>query len=269
MKYKWVVGDYSQAENRIVAWAGPVPKMKAWFNEGTDVHIEVARAIARVVQENRVSLPGKLFSRKPWQQLAKSDEPERQYGKTTGHSNNYGLGVETFALFLKMPVRYAKLIQAIYHTQFPQIKQGYQKWIEEQLGKSRTIVTAMGRPKVFYGLYGADMFRAGYAYYPQSTVGDMITDTIVKVSECFEEVKFVEGRVWTPGAIRACGLNFKYNGHDAVGVIVPDSEETINFAASTLIKAANIPLAIRGETLTIPMDVKVGPSLGDLVKWSS
>lgn len=260
----FVFGDLSQAESRIVAWRGPVPRLKKIFKDKKDVHLEVAKTIAKVVQDNKVKLPGNLFMKKAWNELTKEDKNERQLGKTTGHANNYGLGKDTFALRTGLPVQFAALIQAIYHSQFPEIRGGYQAWIRQQIDSSRCVTTALGRPKIFYDLVNDQMYRAAYAYYPQSTVGDIITDAIVNVSEHFSSVGFDEGIVWTPSRLRSCGLNFKINAHDALGVVVPDDKESVDYAVKTMRQYSEVKLNILGDDLVIPMDFKVGYSWGDL-----
>lgn len=262
------MGDYSQAESRVVAWRGPVPRMRDIFKRGSDIHLEVAKTIARVVQENKIILPNKLFMKTPWDKLTAANKDERQIGKTTGHANNYGLGSEKFAMFTGLPEKYAKIIQTIYHSQFPEIRGGYQQWIENELRRTRTLVTALGRPKVFYDIFSNEMLRMAYAYYPQSTVGDLLTQTIVKTCECFEEVAFDDAVIWTPARIRQAGLDVRLNVHDAVYVSVPNDPESIAFAVNTIKKVGEIPLVIGDDTLVIPMDFKVGVNMGELRSYT-
>lgn len=264
MKKVFVFADYSQAESRIVAWRGPVPKLKLWFQQKKDVHIEVAKIIAKVIQENKIKLPNNLFTKKKWYELDKSDKDERQVGKTTGHANNYGLGKDTFAFRLGLPVEHAAVIQAIYHTQLPEIKGGYQAWIRRQIDTKHCLTLPQGWTKFFYDIPGDPLYRAAYAFYPQSTVGLLLTACICGVCEIFEKVKFDGGIVWTPQRLRQCGLDFRLNAHDAIGVVVPDDKECIDFAIKTIRENGEKPLLIGDDELTIPMDFKIGSSWGEL-----
>lgn len=266
----WIFGDYKQAESMIVAWRGPVPRLKEWFKTGKDVHVEVAKMMAKVVQEHKILLPNKLFAKVPWPDITKENSPdERQMAKTTGHANNYDLGKNTFALFTGLPVKYAEAIQLIYHAGLPEIKRGYQEWIRQEIRKSRTLTLPppFTWSKTFYGIHNDDLLRAAYAFYPQSTVGCLLTQTIVRVSECFSKVNFDGGIVWTPERIRSCGLDGRINAHDAIGVSVPDDKESISFAVKTIAEASKETLQIAGDELTIPMDFQVGRSWGELKEW--
>src|SRR4030095_3941040 len=102
----WMISDGSQAEARVVAWTGPVPMLKKWFETGEDVHTNVARLLALAVQDNKIDLPGGMFRNKHWREYGADDE-ERQIAKTTVHANNYGMGPEQFSFVTKIPERYA------------------------------------------------------------------------------------------------------------------------------------------------------------------
>jgi len=265
----WLFADYKQAESRVVAWRGPVPRLKQWFKDGVDIHTEIAKSIAKIVQENKLILPNKLFQKKPWHELTNKDKDERQIGKTTGHAGNYGIQKNTLGLFLNMPPKYAELILAIYHTQFPEIKRGYQFWIEECIRNNRTIITAMGRPKIFYDIIGDELMRAAYAYYGQSTIGDLLTNLINKISEHFQEIKFNDANIWTPTKIRQCGFDTRLNAHDAVGISIPDSTDLIAYTVKVIKKESAYAMNIGGDELIIPMDFKIGRNWGELKDYES
>src|SRR5258708_546114 len=57
MKKTWLFPDYSQAEVRVAAWAGPIPLMKQWFKSDEDIHINVARLIGETVEKHKVHIP--------------------------------------------------------------------------------------------------------------------------------------------------------------------------------------------------------------------
>lgn len=264
MRKVFIFGDYKQAESRVVAWRGPVPRLKTFFRSDVDIHTEVAKVIAKVIQENKLPMPNKLFYKKPWNELTSKDKDERQIGKTGGHAGNYGIQKYTFAQFIGIPVKYAEIILAAYHTQFPEVKLGYQKYIHDCLVRDKTIVTALGRPRTFYDVFGDQMLRQAYAYYGQSTVGDLLTRLIRRIGEHFEEIKFTDGVVWTPDRIRSCGFDTRINAHDAVGVSVPDSSDLVSYVVKVIKEEAEFTLNIDGDDLVIPMDFKIGPSWGEL-----
>lgn len=259
-QYIWLSADGSQAEARVVAWAGPVPSLRSWFSNREDVHLNVARQIARIVQENKLVLPRRLFMSKPWNEYTKEDKSERQVAKTTVHANNYGLGKIHYSTLTGLPVKFAQILQEIYFSLFPEIKTGYQAWIDSLIRESRTIVTPFGRRRVFYDVIGPELSRAAYAFYPQSTVGDWLTNMITRLCECFSE----PSGLLTPQRIRLCGLGVQLNVHDQVLIAVPNQEEDILYAARQAKSIGEEPINIRGSDMVIPVDIKTGPNWGEL-----
>jgi DNA polymerase I-like protein with 3'-5' exonuclease and polymerase domains len=263
-KYVWVCADYSQAEARVVAWRGPVTSLKTWFLAGEDIHLNVAKMIGRIVQEHKIKMPRDLWRRKPWQELSKADE-ERQVSKNTVHGNNYGLGVNKFAYMTGLPVRFAATLQTIYHSLLPDIRGGYHKWIENEINTSGGFTTPMGRRRDFYDIRGPDLYRAAYAGYAQSTVGDLLVNTLCDICEVFHAPARLGP--WTPERIRSQGLDVRLQLHDNVNVVVPNDAESIAFAVQTIKTAGEKPLVINGDSFVIPMDFKVGPNLSDLKEY--
>lgn len=259
--YVWIVADYKQAEAMIVAWAGPVPRLVEWFRNGEDIHLNVAKLIAKTVQEQKLKLPTTLFVGKPWQELT-ADDMERYIAKRTVHANNYGMGSSRFALITKLPEKIAQLIQIIYFRLFPEIKTGYQTWIESQIKSGRTLRTPMGRVKVFYDAPGPELYRSAYSGYAQMTVGDMKTQWLCDVCEAFSTVGELE--YVTPHTIRACGLDVGLEMHDSLAVRVPNDDIVIEHAGRLLLRRGDIPLTIKDQVLHIPVDLKIGPNLKDL-----
>jgi DNA polymerase I-like protein with 3'-5' exonuclease and polymerase domains len=258
MPKTWVFADYSQAEPRVVAWAGPVPKLQEWFRSGEDVHTNVTRMLARAVQERQLHLPGELFWRKPWSEYTKSD-PERQVGKNTVNANNYGMGKRRFSVVTGLPERYADIVQGIYFALFPEIRTGYHKFIDRQLPR---ITIPQGWPIHFMTPIDDDLKRKAYSLYAQSTVGLMITDTLCDVSETFGVD--MTARV-TPEAIASWGYNVDLQIHDAIAVACDEVE--VPAVVKTIRSYGERPITVRGEPLTIPMDFKVGPNWKDLENY--
>lgn len=259
MKKIWVCADYSQAEVRVVAWAGPVPALKTWFSTGEDVHLNVAKMIGKVAQTAKLNLPGGLFTNKSYNDFT-AEDPERQIAKNTVHGNNYDLGKYKFALITGLPVKHAALVQEVYHGLFPEIRKSYHANIISTVKRTRTLTNPWGARRVFYGDLTDETFRAAYAWYPQSTVGLLLVNTLCEVCEVFDK-EIPENVVVTPEVIRSMGLDVRMQVHDSINVIVPDSEDAINFTCKTIKEKGEIPLTIRGDNLVIPMDFQIGPNL--------
>lgn len=285
----WLFADYNQAESRVVAWKGPVPKLRQWYAEGVDVHALVCRSIAKVIQENHIKMPmdlnsGKaLFCWKPWAEYGKGDE-EREQSKRIVHGSNYDMGFDKLALILGVSEEVAKILGTIYHTLFPEVKSKYQAWIRHCLRTTRTLW--MPEPvrfrKVFWDkIDDPKTERAAYATYPQSTVGAMLNRTIRICATIFREdhdEKFKDqwcawygAENWDrwrqrrdrglrdPQTILWSGMDIRLNVHDAGGISIPNDPDLIRWAASTWKQVAETPIHVNeGETMVIPVEFKTG-----------
>jgi hypothetical protein len=219
--------------------------------------------IAKVTQENRISLPNRLFATKHWSEYAKED-PERDVSKQTVHANNYGMGKRKFGLITGLPERYAQMVQEIYFGLFPEIRTGYQAWIDSCLRRNRTITLPQGWPIKFYDIFSPDLQRSAYSLFAQSTVGLLITKTLVDVSAHFSKAQGrMESARRTPTAIRGDGFDTRLQIHDALGISCPNDDLSINYVCSALKHYGEQTISVRGEPLVIPMDFKVGPNWGD------
>jgi hypothetical protein len=257
----FIFGDYSQAEARVVAYAGPVQQLKEWFKQGVDVHLETAREIGKTVHEKKIQLPKNLFLRKRPEDYAKDDE-ERDLSKQTVYGNNYGQGAEKFSIVTGLPEVYAKVLQGIYHTRFPEIKGGYQRWIREQVDNTKTLRTPFGGRIVFYDIINEDLYREAYAWFPQNIVGYLTSRWYSLNTRIFKDYK--EVKVWTPTNLRSCGLDQRLQVHDSVGVVVDDDPSVISYAVKLMRENATQPCVLHGDNLIIPVDFKIGYNWGDL-----
>jgi hypothetical protein len=289
----WLFADYNQAESRLVAWKGPVPLLKKWYQEGVDVHAHVCRLIARVIQENKIRTPLNvstglaLFMDRPWQEYSKGTE-EREISKRVVHAYNYGMGADKMALITGVTIEFATILLKIYGTLFPEIKNNYHKWVEQSLKKSRTIW--MPEPvrfrKVFWDdVSKEDVIRSAYSCYPQCTIGSMLKRTISITTNIFLEDdnevlkdrwcswygtdnwrawrRLRDTRERTPQAILWSGFDVRLNVHDAGGISVPDDSSLIEWVAKTWKTIAETPIRISDkESVVIPVDFKLGTTWG-------
>ena len=278
----WLFADYNQAESRVVAWRGPVPRLKQWYTEGVDVHSYVCRLIARVIQENHIATPNNLFHGKLWDQYGKGDE-ERELAKRTVHAYNYGMGVAKFALITGLSEQFAAILLRIYSTLFPEIKSNYHAWVESCIRKNHTIW--MPEPvrfrKIFYDVIDDELMRSAYSCYPQCTVGAMLTRTIGHCARIFREdyanefkdqwcawygsvhwndwCRLRDADVRSPKAILWGGMDIRLNVHDAGGISIPNDPDLIRWAATLWKMVAETSIQIsNNETLVIPVDFKIG-----------
>ncbi len=291
MKRVWLFGDMNQAESRVVARRGPVPKLDQWYREGKDVHLHVTQLIAKVIQESRIKMPTDVFTNKPWQDMV--DKPSageaREQSKRIVHGYNYQIGKKKMSLILRIEESMAQLLMEIYGKLFPEIASGYQAWIRDELKRTRAIVTPhpVRFRKVFWDIINEDTLRQAYASYPQIIVASTLNNTLYKCANIFREdhnedfkeqwiawyghenwdrwLRLRDGKSKSPEAILWSGMDIRLNVHDAGGISVPDDSDVLMWAARTWRRYGEVPIEITPEDpLTIPIDFKVGPTWGDL-----
>lgn len=103
----------------------------------------------------------------------------RQAGKKSNHGLNYDETYKTFALQNDMQEREAKEMINLYHGGYP----GVRHWhgaTKEQLRHDRTLINCFGRKYKFLDRWGDDLFKAAYAFIPQSTVADLLNNGLIK-----------------------------------------------------------------------------------------
>jgi uracil-DNA glycosylase family 4 len=168
----------------------------------------------------------------------------------TGNSN-YGMSPPTFAKRYNkdaadnnMPlisIQESAKFLASFHESVPELRAGYHAGIETQLKMDKTLWNPFGRRMVFHDRIGPDLFRAGYAWYAQSTVADVTN--IILDSICEE-------------------LDVLLQVHDSV--LVQCAPNEVNQVIK-IMKLANPTFTVGGEPLKIPMEFKQSSiSWGDL-----
>lgn len=108
----------------------------------------------------------------------------------TGNSNhaiNYDVGYKRFALTNEMTEAEAKYVLEKVHKGYPQIRDGYQKTIQNMLKRDRMVVNLFGRRRLFLGPIIPShpnvpksaceaTFRDAYAHFAQSSCADKINE---------------------------------------------------------------------------------------------
>src|SRR5258708_5409865 len=279
MKKTWLFPDYSQAEVRVAAWAGPIPLMKQWFKSDEDIHINVARLIGETVEKHKVHIPPLSvglpppWGRKHWSLLNAEDpldhDIERDLSKRTVHANTNGMHRQRFSRITKVPLMYAGIIQDMYHGLFPEIRGSYHTWIvDSAVANHGTLENPWHWRRTFYkvnpltGQYDEDEKRVMYAWYPQSTIGMMTIRFWRRICEVFRDDKQI--KIYTPEAIRDMGIDAQLQVHDAIGASVPDEDSVVADIARAMKREGEVELIIKGDPLIVPIDFKRGYSWGDL-----
>lgn len=220
--------DLSQAEARVVAYLADETRLIKVFEEGGDIHRRNA---------------SNVFSKKE----SEVSSEERELAKRVVHASNYGMGPRTFAATAGIAESRAKQLLNIYFATYPRIKVWHMQ-IRSQLQRgNRVLTTPMGRKRVFFNRFDDSLFKEALAYIPQSTVADILN-----------------------AGFRDCvysGMDVRLQIHDAIVVNVVNNPEIIRLTIRSMKEKLERPIQIKGKTLIIPADFKVGVNWGEMQKW--
>lgn len=272
--------DKAKAEWVVVAYLSGDPNMIRVIEEGLDPHIYTAHLMTGLPEEliaeeneliGHLTDPdeiGRIRNQLQHGSSANSlayDSAEflprtmsvRQCGKKSNHGLNYDEGYKTFALSNEMLESDAKKVVQLYkYKAYPGIPI-WHKNTQQKLMDDRTLVNYFGRQYKFLGAWNEDLFKAAYAFIPQSTVADLvnlgITNTYYDTRADLRELELL-GQV-----------------HDSIlgqFYIAPDNPSTIIVTMARAMKQVgdymDLPMEYGGREFRIDNDLKVGPSWGKL-----
>src|ERR1035437_8634104 len=242
--------DYSQAEARVVAaLANDAYLLELFADPLRDVHKETAAAIYGIKVENVT--------------------PEQRYtAKRVRHAVNYGMDAFRFVQVvnsdaeetgIRIDLATARRTIDGFFMLHPNHKTVYWKNIENELRATRTLTTAFGRKRTFYGRWDDKLLRDAYSYPPQSSVGDLCCKALVRV---YHEIQLAQP---------AWGVELLANVHDSL--LVQCWRSNVREVAEAMGDCMNIPMTVNGHIVNIPTDCKVGESnwkdLVDIDKWET
>ena len=181
----------------------------------------------------------------------------RFMGKKTRHAGNYGMKAPKMAIELakegfSLGVKYCETLLERFHAYEPEIRNSFQRSVEDSIRKLRTLRTPVGRERYFFGLRpdadNSKIFKEAFSYIPQSTVGD---NTGLAILYC-ERVS--EGLVLM-------------DTHDAITLEVDDNEDSIIKALELLRDAFDRTFTFpNGTRIKIPIEWTLGYDLKNEVE---
>lgn len=158
--------DLWQAEAYCVSVFAECRRFLDKLKCGEKIHSMVARWIFGKTEEDVIS------------------EEEYTIGKRIVHASNYGLQAGLLSVLIKKPLKEAKRLLSVYHNYAPEIE-AWHRTVQEELARTRKLVTPFGRVRYFRNRYGEEMFREAYAHLPQSTIADYLHQALLKFEYCF------------------------------------------------------------------------------------
>lgn len=234
--------DLAQAEARIVAALSEDDQLLEWMDQGIDIHAKLASQFPWGMTYDEVVAEHKGGGSR-----------KRDLSKACRHGLNYMMGYKTFKntinkkyldTGLGVTERETKQMRGWYLDLHPNLQHVFWKWITTEVSRNGAITNALGRRKRFIGRWSDAMLREAVSFYPQSTVGDL---THLGVANLRREAPWIRPLI---------------NMHDGALYQVP--EDRVDEAVEAVREACSIPVVVNRRELVIPVDVKVGPSWGEL-----
>lgn len=179
--------------------------------------------------------------------------PHRFLGKKFRHANNYGMWKNTASEnlakegFAFSPDECEFMLKKV-NQYDPSIQQNFHKFVQEKIGRDRTLTTPLGRERIFLGLRprgdNTRIFMEAYSYIPQSTVGD---NTGLAVLE-----------------LEAAKSNIVHECHDSITTELDDDFDTLRNQRDNFIKAFDRTIEFHtGIKVKIPIEGELGYNLKD------
>lgn len=230
--------DLKQAEDRFVAWDAADQTAMRLYEEQVDPYQMIA---------------GWVFEKEPSEVMGR----ERYICKRAKLAFNYGIGPVTLsAAFAKdgfdVSVAECRKVLRRIALRFPNIER-WKREIETTLLRNEYLETPFGRRSRFMDRKDDSMFRAGFAFKPQSTIGELTNHVMQRV---YHEILPEEPSV-----------DLLMQQHDAVILQAPLFEaERI---AARVEPLYDVPLDLPGGILTIPIEPQVGVRWGEMYEYAA
>jgi len=176
--------------------------------------------------------------------------PERQIGRVIKHATNYDAKAGVVqALCAKAEIykeiKYWKSLMELDKRINPAKYKWHESIVDELGDRKRVLSNPFGRHRKFLGDWDEDLFKAGYAFKPQSTIGDLLNVAMVDFYH------------------KWCGqVRLLLQLHDGIYISYPKKERHIWLPR--LRRAMTIPIEINGREVIIDTEIKAGPNWGDL-----
>lgn len=236
--YEFLSADYVQAEAVVVAYEINDVKLINMFRAS----FGKTRTYRK---ENNLDIHNHTAGQMFGIDVSTVTADQRTIGKTIRHANNYSAGPSVIASKLGISLKEAKILMTRYHDQCPQLRLWHKK-IRTILEHKKVLVNLLGRKHEFTERWGDDLFRSAYSYIPQSTVGDLLNDSLVDLYEKYGSELIIYLQL-----------------HDAMYILSKVSDRAINMKKIHSVMMRPLTSSL-GEEYMIDVDFSVGKSWGDM-----
>lgn len=234
--YVLVEGDYIQAEAVVVAYDSQDLALIRFFEEAFGMPPFIRKKshdLHRYTASIMYDIP-----------MDEVTSEQRKIGKRLRHAGNYGAGPDVVAAALDTTRAVAKKHIEIYYNVNPMLK-AWQNNIRTELNKTRTLYNLYGRKHVFHDHFPG-VYRAGFSFIPQSTVGEMLNNAMVKFDNKY-----------------GSEFNIILQLHDAFYVLAEEGKE--RECIEKMRECMLTPLKVHGRTMIVDVDFSISKcSWGDM-----
>jgi hypothetical protein len=255
----FVAGDYKDLEGRLVALDSGCRKLCEWYEEGKDVHSEVA-ALIFGCKPDEARIKTLTFGSRVW--------PLRDLAKRAAHGDRYGMGLRRMCKLLHIPLAQGKEIRKALRELLPEVYIWQQSIATEVFGESRldprkgrriwtkpptrVVITKQQRVRYFPGVQNR-VLKHAFAMRPQSH-GAWIWYTLVDrlCVPWSTELRSGTGR-FVIGTYDSAALSTRYDLATETASFLRQAAE----AEMTMFR--DLPGA-KYMRPVFPMDIKTGPN---------
>jgi uracil-DNA glycosylase family 4 len=257
--YCFVYIDGSQAEARVVGWKANI---EAWIAQFERARLEGGYDAHCALAADMFSIP---YDEVPTFDRYDADHPieeghiifpngvtVRFIAKRCRHGLNYRMAPDKLSLTTGLPIEVAIDAYNRYHRTTPQVRAWWHD-TEQEVKKNRALYNAFGRRYLQLEPPTPENLDSIVAFYPQSTIGDLLNKVIYK---SHDDPK------WPKHS------RIVLNIHDALIALcrIEDAVPTLR----VMIKHAEQPLIINGRELIIPADAAISqPDEHGVHRWST
>lgn len=169
--------DLSQAESQVVSFRADITKWKEQYAKAKEDGLYDAH---RALASEMFKIPYDQVPKEDWNE---ADKPTIRYiAKRCRHGLNYRMERFRLSEVTKLPYYVAARAFTLYHTITPQLKQWWEEE-ERNFRRTREIYNGLGRRFRVIQRISDDVLRSIIAFYPQSTIGDKITQVWYQCEE--------------------------------------------------------------------------------------
>lgn len=168
---------------------------------------------------------------------------QRTVGKLIRHARNYDAGPSVLANKLQIPLAAAKKLIEMDKKLDPSLE-AWHLSVQQELKQTRTLTNLFGRSHRFLDRFGDMMFKSGYSFVPQSTIGDLLNKALKRLYDRLATTPYE--------------IEILLQLHDAIYPMVENKNvpATIKLLRDCML----IPLVHQGEEFFIDADFKLRSS---------